>query len=306
MTDNRWPWFGALVCAAAVFFGCHRADRAQSGGTDPKAAIYKHLAKQTGQKEFAPGINLELPQEVATLRSNAQILEQRTTALRATLRALDGGEKRPELEREFQGANRAWETARAEAARKQGELSEQEDAYIRSVREQMKEVRDYAALYRLVGQQLTTADRLLAEPEVARQRMGLRMAREACSHVNSGAVDVWLAARICEAYFWPHLDIVDTKPGSRERTLELLETSRRVFFETYETNNVLKNYQLLQTHAPDARAADTFRVQLADWLEEKGALKHAAEILNEIRDPQVLASAEERITRVRERATGVP
>lgn len=273
---------------------------------DPKTAIYRHLAKQTGQKEFAPGINLELPQEVATLRSNAHVLEQRTTAVRAALRAWDGGENRAALQREFQEAERAWETARAEAARKQEELSRQEDAYIRSVREQMKEVRDYASLYRLVGQQLTTADRLLAEPEIARQRMGLRMAREACGHVNSGAVDVWLAARICEAYFWPHLDIADTKPGSRERKLELLETSRRVFFETYETNNVLKNYQLLQAHAPDARMADNYRVQLVDWLEEKGALKHAAEILNEIRDPQVLASAEERITRVRERAAGVP
>jgi hypothetical protein len=47
-------------------------------------------------------------------------------------------------------------------------------------------------------------------------------------------------------------------------------------------------------------------VQVADWLEERGALKQAAEILNEIRDAQVLASAEERITRVRERAIGVP
>jgi hypothetical protein len=306
MTHNRWPWFGSLVCAAAVFVGCHNSERSQPTGADPKVAIYKHLAKQTGQKEFAPGINLELPREVATLRSNAQTLEQRTTALRATLRALDGGEKRPELEREFQEAERGWETARAEVARKQQELSQQEDTYIRSVREQMKGVRDYAALYRLVGQQLTTADRLLAEPEVARQRMGLRMAREACGHVNSGAVDVWLAARICEAYFWPHLDIVETTPGSHERTLELLETSRRVFFDTYETNNVLKNYQLLLAHAPDARAADTFRVQVADWLEERGALKQAAEILNEIRDAQVLASAEERITRVRERAAGVP
>jgi hypothetical protein len=86
----------------------------------------------------------------------------------------------------------------------------------------------------------------------------------------------------------------------------LLETSRRVFFETDETNNVLKNYSLLLSNAPSATAADTFRVQLADWLEEKGSLKHANEILAEIRDAEVLASAQERITRVRERVAGTP
>jgi hypothetical protein len=170
----------------------------------------------------------------------------------------------------------------------------------------MAGVRSYPALYRLVGQQLATADRLLAEPDISRRRMGLKIAREACGHVNSDAVDVWLAARICEAYFWPNLDLADAQPGSRERTLELLETCRRVFFDTYETNNVLTNYNLLMAHAPDARAADTFRVQLADWLEEKGALKHAAEILNEIRDAQVLSSAEERITRVRQSVAANP
>jgi hypothetical protein len=136
--------------------------------------------------------------------------------------------------------------------------------------------------------------------------MGLKLAREACGHMNSDAVDVWLAARICEAYFWPNLDLADTQPGSRERALELLETSRRVFFDTYETNSVFKNYTLLLSNAPNAQAADTFRVQLADWLEEKGDLKRAAEILNEISDAKVLVSAEERITRVKERVAALP
>jgi hypothetical protein len=119
-------------------------------------------------------------------------------------------------------------------------------------------------------------------------------------------VDVWLAARICEAYFWPNLEVADATPDTRERALDLLETARRVFFDTYETNNVLTNYNLLMANAPNARAADTFRVQLADWLEEKGSLQHAAEILNEIRDAEVLASAQDRITRVRERAAAAP
>ncbi len=379
--------FGALVCAIAILSGCHREDPTGESGSpaDTRSQIYRYLAKRTGQKEFAPGIDLDLPNQVATLRSNANVLEQRTRALRASWRGADeeqtplqieieelrvevanakqeAGEararlqeaesrvpadaseitarqqeraardaawaaKREELSRmeaqleaeraaqkqrrasfegELQELERTWELARVEAAQKGEELSNQEDAYIRSVREQVARVQSYEALYRLIGQQLATADRLLAETNISRRRMGLKMAREACGHAHSGSVDIWLAARICEAYFWPNLDVADTTPGSRERALELLETSRRVFFDTYETNHVLKNYDLLMAHAPAPGAADTFRVQLADWLEERGNVKYAAEILDEIRDPQVLASAQERIARVRERAAAQP
>lgn len=303
------PVLGLLACAA-VFVGCQQRNAGQPSGPggDLKAQIYQYLAQKSGQKEFAPGIDLDLPKHVATLRSNADVLQQRTKALQASLGAVETEQTpaRKEMERELQVAERASESARAEARRKQEELSRQEDTYIRAVRQQVSGVRSYEALYRIVGQQLATADRLLADADISRRRMGLKLAREACNHVNSGAVDVWLAARICEAYFWPNLDLADAQPGSRERALDLLETSRRVFFETYETNSVLTNYNLLMANAPNARAADTFRVQLADWLEEKGNLKFAAQILNEIRDAEVLASAQERITRVRQSVAANP
>ena len=303
----RRELLGPLVCIAAMLVGCQKSDPPPPAGNagDPKAQIYSYLARKAGQKSFAPGIDLNLPMHVATLRSNAAVLERRTTELRESLRAAGQSEnsaeqqRRAALEGDLQKIEREWEAARVEAARRQEELSNQEDTYIRSVREQMAGIRSYETLYRLVGEQLATADRLLAEPDVARRRMGVKIAREACGHVNSDSVDVWLAARICEAYFWPNLDWVDPTPGSTERALELLETARRVFFNTHETNSVLTNYHLLQARAPNPRAADTYRVQLADWLEEKRNLKHAAEILDEIRDAEVLASAKERITRVK-------
>ncbi len=380
-------WLAILGCVAAVVAGCRQSEPSAqtAASTDPKAQIYRHLVKQTGQKQFTPGMDLELFGRVSTLRSNATVLEQRAAALREALRAADdepaglqkeietlrgelrvaeqaAGEartrlqeaekreprndtevasrqaertaresewnakratfaarevqleteraarkqQRAALERQFEEARRAWEAARTEANHKQEELSNQDDEYIRAVRQRMSEVRSYDNLYRMVGQLLATADRLLAEPDLSRRRIGLRLAKEACNHVNSDSVDVWLAARICEAYFWPNLSLADGTSDARERKLELLETARRVFFDTDETNSVLRNYELLMAHAPDARAADHFRVQLADWLEEKGALQRAAEILNEIRDAQVLSSAEERITRVKERVASIP
>jgi len=302
--DRRWP-FVLLMGAAAILFGCDKADHPSGSSADPKEEIRRVLFKQTGQKQFAPGMDLDLPNRVATLRSNATVLEQRTMVLRSSLQSAEKQARAP-IEAQLQSAEHAWATARTEARRKQEELSQQENTYIRSVRQQMAGVRSYDAMYRLIGEQLATADGLLADPDRARRRMGLKNAREACGHMNSGGVDVWLAARICEAYFWPNLDLADAGAGSSENALDLLETSRRVFFETDETNNVLKNYNLLMSNAPSAKAADTFRVQLADWLEEKGSLKHAAKILSEIRDAEVLASAQERIARVRERAAGVP
>jgi hypothetical protein len=300
-------WFGLLVFSFAVFSGCHRSDhrRQTESLTAPKSQVYSYLAQKTGQTEFAPGIDFDLPNHIATLRSNATSLEHRTLALRASIRAAveskDPADERNRLtiERDLQELELKLEAARAEVTRKQDELSNQEDVYIRSIRERMAGVGSYEALYRLIGEQLATADRLLAEPAVSRRRMGLKMAEEACRHANSDSVDVWLAARICEAYFWPNLDWIDSAPDARERALALLETSRRVFFNTYETNSVLTNYYHLLSRAPNAGATDTFRVQLADWLEEKGNLKRAAEILDEIRDPEVLASASERITRVK-------
>ncbi|HEY0549858.1 MAG TPA: hypothetical protein VGF13_09660 [Verrucomicrobiae bacterium] len=373
--------FSVLVATATIFSACHKAERVpqNASATEVKAQIYKFLAKKSGQKEFAPRIDLELPKQVATLRSNANSLEQRTIALRASLRAAeeqtplqkeieglrgelanvkreagegrrrlkeaesrvppDAGEiaarqresaakdkawtakreelsakdaqgeaelalrkpKRASIEKELEEVERAWELARVEVSRKEQELSRQENAYIADIRQQISGVRSYETLYRLIGEQLAAADRFLADPDISRRRIGLSFAREACGHANSDPEDVWLAARICEAYFWPNLDLADSTPGSRERALDLLERCRRIFFVSNETNNVLKNYNLLMANAPNAQAADTFRVQLADWMEENGNVKRAGEILNEIRDTEVLAAQQERVTRVKER-----
>src|SRR5687767_438015 len=85
---GHWRLFAPLLCAIAVFVGCQKADSTfqSSSRIDPKAQIYKHLVKKSGQKDFTPGIDLELPKQVAMLRSNATALEQRTRTVRASLR----------------------------------------------------------------------------------------------------------------------------------------------------------------------------------------------------------------------------
>src|SRR5436853_4630602 len=96
---GHWRLFG-FMCAAAILFGCRKAETTQQPGSpaDAKSQIYRYLAKKSGQKEFAPGIDLDLPKHAATLRSNANLMEQRTIALRASLRAADEAQTPVQME----------------------------------------------------------------------------------------------------------------------------------------------------------------------------------------------------------------
>jgi len=338
-----------------------------------KPAIYKTLAQKSGEKKFTTGIDLGLPNQVALLRSNANVLEQRAVTLRKSLSDIEEqlaplrkevdalrqevanvkravGETRVRLkaeeshvprdadavaarQRDYEANDRAWTARRAELSVKEAQihaerekntplkariqmaeqtfetawmelrakeqlLSDQENTFIRATRQQASEAGSYAALYRLIGQQLTTADRLLEDHDVSRRRIGLNFAREACRHASDAAEDGWLAARICEAYLWPHLDLADYAAGSKERTFDVLQLCRSIFLARQETDNAARNYALMITNAPSAQHADTTRLEFADLLEQIGRNESAATVLREIREPSLLAAAQEKLGRM--------
>ena len=269
---KRLVLFIAIPLALAVVLGVAflRRDRPGAGGlSDAKAAIYKFLAKQTKQKEFKPPFDFELPAQIATLRSNANPLEQRMAALREAQRSLDSeteplrkeaetgraetlrlkqaaaaakvalkeAESRAQPDRDeiarlqidVETKSRAWilkreeigpketqlnaktgartvglgrelreletmlQPIRDELRTKEHDLSGQENVFIRSVRTQMVETHSYETMYMLIGQQLRAADRLLADPDTERRRMGVNFAKEACGHALSEAQSPWLA-----------------------------------------------------------------------------------------------------------------
>ena len=223
---------------------------------------------------------------------------QQTTEKETQINTVEGrvspfAKQLEEVEKELQAA-------RKELSQKEDELSAQENVYIRQMRQRVSEARDYKAIYFLIAQQLMTADKLLADANAERRRIGISFAREACRHAGD-VEDIWLSARICEAYFWPSLDFADYAAGSKERAQDLLQTCKSVFSTSEETNNVLRTYDLMIANASTVHAADSVRLELASFLEQSGDDHRAVALLSEIKDSELLKTAEEKAGQIKQR-----
>jgi hypothetical protein len=197
---------------------------------EPLRAEVRKLKQAAGAAKTRLSAAESLPQpdskELAALRAECDRSQQAWSAKRAeadTAEAqLAGSDAQatpwgPQLAE----ADRASQEARKKASEKSDELSQQENAFIRSGRQRASEAGSYQALYALIGEQLSAADRLLSSTNLERRRIGLGFAREACGHASDPAQNPWLAARISEAYLWPNLDLADYTPTSKERTQDL-------------------------------------------------------------------------------------
>ena len=120
----------------------------------------------------------------------------------------------------------------------------------------------YQDMYRLIGQQLALADRLLTNSSTQEQVTGLVMASEASAYARTNTVNLWLGARICEAYLWPNLGMVETNKSSQLTSDALLNLCDIAFKEAGETNNIIKNYEMLLAKSPKAAQADVLHYRL--------------------------------------------
>jgi hypothetical protein len=247
------------------------------------------------------------PSELAAVRAETEQKQRAWLAQRDELAAKEarlgavGQNKAAEVSPPLRAAEQELDAARQALRAKEEELGGQENACIRRTRQQASEAGSYEALYALIGQQLITADQLLANPDIERRRMGVSFAREACRHASAEAQNGWLAARIGQAYLWPHLDLADATPGSKEHAQDLLQFCRSVFTELGETNNVVRNYELMISHSPSRQGADSFRLNLAELLEQTGDYSGAAKCLREIQESNLVAAAQQSLTRLQPR-----
>ena len=245
--------------------------------------------------------------EIASLRSDCEKNQRAWLAQRDELSVkeaqVDATEqrKRAALGRQLQEAERELQAARRELRQPEEELGGQENAFIRRTRQEASEAGSYETLYILIGEQLATADRLLASRDAERQRMGLSFAREACRHAGEDAHDGWLTSRIAEAYLWPNLGLADYTAGSTERAQDMLLLCKAVFAEAGETNNVVRNYELMIAHAPTLQRADAFRLNLAELLEKTSDYRRAAKVLKEIQETNLVGLAKQNLARIQPR-----
>lgn len=132
-------------------------------------------------------------------------------------------------------------------------------AYFRAEQEQATTYQD---MYRLIGQQLAQTDRLLTNASAQEQITGLFLAGEASAYARTNTVNPWLGARICEAYLWPNLRLVETNKSGQFVSDSLLNLCDVAFKEAGETNNIIKNYELLIAQSARTAQADILHYRL--------------------------------------------
>lgn len=154
--------------------------------------------------------------------------------------------------------------------------------YSRVFREKQKEARTYEAIYCGIGEELWVAEQFLAQSNAAVQQTGLILAGEAARYALDDAQNSWLAARICEGYLWPNLDVLERVERPATTPDHLLAVCEAAFQSNEETNHLVRNYQYVIRKSP--KRADLARYRLALLYEQMGQSDNALRLARELQD----------------------
>lgn len=149
--------------------------------------------------------------------------------------------------------------------------------------QKLAEADSYPMMYPPLGQELWVAGRLLDSKNPDHRRaavtLALGAARQALDYVENGSV----AARICEGYVLPNLDLAtDANPRSPFNPDNLLRQCADLFLKNNEFPNAARVYAGYLEHATTAQRKDWARTQIADAYERGGDLKTALAYLKQV------------------------
>jgi hypothetical protein len=234
----------ALVCWGGFTWHKRTAMARPLATEEVKHSIWKFLSKQTGEKDFHAPLDIptSAPGGVITVVTNSA-----------------GGVT----------------TIRTVQTRRAGSAP---SIYFRTNQEHAA---TYSEIYRFVGQQLDFAERLLTNHDTGQRSLALVMAREATAYTRTNAMNPWLSARICEAYLWPNLSLLDPTnrpPITMESVLNICDAT---FKEAGETNNIRRNYEFMVTKT--RRPSESIRYRLARLYQDAGEDAKALEQLKQIK-----------------------
>ncbi len=307
---------------------------ALQGATDAPTNTADRLAALKAKQQELKAAQRDLAarqQAVATRQAGVDSQRANLTAMQTNVAALQSAVA--EADKDLGGKRAAWSAKQTERtdketalAAKQAELKAQQDqlaakqkellalqrevaareqelasrpAHLsRELRRQVNEAASYADIYLVVGQNLWIADRLLAGNDAAQQRLAVTLAGIAVEAANDAAQNPWLGARICEAYLWPNLERADPPDKPRQLLEQLLQTCNATYQRADESNNVIKNYQLMLRYVTNEPRADAARYSLAHMLELTGQWEQARRHYREIQHSNFLPAAEQGLSRV--------
>ena len=217
-----------------------------------KRSVWKFLGKQAPGKKFAPALDVSS----ASLAAAPSV----TTF-----------------------TNKAGKVKTVNKANKIGKLGLPETSLSASFRTNQTQAASYEEMFRLIGEQLTVAEQLLAGPELEQQWTGLIMASEASTYARTNALNPWLGARICEGWLWPNLALVETTNNPPLTPDALLNLCDIAFKEAGETNHIIRNYEYLIAKTTRPNQADAARFRLSRLYEDAGEDAKALAMLKQIK-----------------------
>ncbi len=254
------------------------------------------------QTSALAGTNVFLLQTNVTALSNELRARQTTfaakqVALTNTVSALTAKQRAVrQLQTDITDREAAAVKLRRELYLKEEALSGQFASFMRHVRTNVNTAASFEIIYAYIGRALWTADRLLDSADPVQQRQAVAFAEEVAQQAVRDAENGWLGARICEAYLWPNVELVEQGGKGRAMAESVLQTCGDIFTRAGEHQNVVKNYRLLLARAQTERRADTLRYYLGTELEQAGDLAEALKVFRLVQDTNLVRQTERRIS----------
>ena len=202
---------------------------------------------------------------------------------------------------EFQ---RAWNAdAAASDSASASALAKARAQLLRDSQEKLNGASSYEAMYHAVGQELFVARRLLGSGNREHRREGVTIALAAARQALGYAMNGYVAARICEGYILPNLDLAtDRNTRSTFNEENLLSQCADIFRRNEEPNNVVRVYELYLESTKNPARADWARAQIAMAYRQSGDSKHELAALRQIKDTNSFRFQMRRIAQLEQEA----
>jgi hypothetical protein len=269
---------GAIVLFLVLAAGGWTYFRGKATPENSQRDLWKYLRKQAGTKDFKPDLDLA----AASLSSNAtRPVTVTTTNKTGKVRTI---------------------TRMVKTTGKAAVGVIPETSFSDYFRTNQMQAETYKEMYLYLGQELYLAEQLLEKPDPQQQIVGLTLACEASNYARTNVQNIWLGARICEGYLWPHMSLIETTNRSLLTPDAVLNVCDLAFQDSGETNNIIRNYEIMLSKVSRSPAyKDLLRYRLAHVYQDLGQEEKALPLLKEIKNyrmnrvPQEIAAMEQRL-----------
>lgn len=276
----RDEYFTLKTSAVILERGLARAEAELKESTASLEALTKQIAD--GQAAAATNLS-QLETNATELRARIVELKKQATS-REELNAKEVA-LAPVVEALWKHQHGLMAEVEAEATSGSALFAKSRSQFVASLQQQFKSAQSYADMYKLVGQELWVASRLLDSANSDYARAGLTLALSASKHALSEAQNGWVAARICDGYVLPHLALADdANRRSAFNRDNLLNECADIFRRTSDYTGVVRAYQMALASAGTTAKADSARAQISMAYEQAGDFKQALRYLHEIKD----------------------